>query len=92
VLSNRALFKFPINIKPDLSPEELATESALLKERRVLINQDVERKRIKMRNNTLNLDNKIYGKLNGTEFIRSATNTQPSAMDTTSANAGTQSS
>jgi len=93
VLSNQALFKYPINIKPDLSPEELATESALLKERRALINQNVERKRIKMRNNVLYLDNKIYGKFNGTEFVRTASaNIQSCEMDTTSVNPGAQSS
>jgi len=45
-----------------------------------------------MRNNALYLNNKIYGKFNGTEFVRTATanshssqtsiaNTQPSQMD-----------
>jgi len=59
VLSNQALFKCPINIKPNLTPEEAATESALLKERRALMNQNIKRKRI-MRNNALYFDNKIY--------------------------------
>ena len=93
MLPNQALFKSPINIKPDLSTEELATKSALLKEQQALISQNVECKRIKMRHNALYLDNKIYGKFNGTEFVRTAmtnshssqtaiANTQSSQMDT----------
>ena len=99
VLSSRSLFKYPTNIKSDLSPDELAAKSALLKEQRVLINQNIEHKRIKIKNNSLYLDNKLYCKFNGTEFVRSTscsskptTSTQLSVMDTTTVNAGLQSS
>jgi len=49
----------PIYIKPDLSPEERAKESILLKERWGLIQKGAERKQIKLRNGALFVDNQL---------------------------------
>jgi len=51
-LSKISEFKSPIQ-KPDLLPEERAQESVLLKERWLLIQKGVERKQIKLRDETL---------------------------------------
>ena len=62
-------FKSPIRIKPDLSPEERDQES-VLKERWSLIQKGAERKRIKLRNKALFVDNQLYGSFKGSEFAR----------------------
>jgi len=48
-LSKISEFKRPNFIKPDLSPEERANESVLLKQRWALIQKGVERKQFKIR-------------------------------------------
>ena len=60
-LSKVGLFKAPINIKPDLTREERDIESFLLKERWSLIQIGFERHRIKIRNKSIFIDNKLYG-------------------------------
>ena len=68
VLSNKCLFPSPTYNKPDLTVEEQAKELALLKERWALITQKINRKRIKIRNTSIYLDNNLYGHLEGITF------------------------
>ena len=69
-LSKMSEFKNPVHIKPDLSPEDRAQEAVLLKEHWSLIQKGAERRRIKIRNKALFVDNRLYGRLNGTQFSR----------------------
>ena len=48
-------------MKPFMSASEKLTESALLKERRALINSGVDRQSIKIRGNFLYVNNSKYG-------------------------------
>ena len=60
-LTKIASFKSPTRIKPDLTPEERKAESVLLKERWTLMQLGFDRKRIKLRNKSIFVDNKLYG-------------------------------
>ena len=54
VLSSKlSITSFEISIKPDMTYEERKTEMLLLKERRNLINQGIERRFIRLRGNSL---------------------------------------
>lgn len=70
ILNNRkSLGSMPgISIKPDLSPQERRTESALLKERRTLINSGVERNNMKIRGSSLFINNIKYGYVTNSIF------------------------
>ena len=52
-----------LSIKPDLTPEERARESLLLKERWSLIQKGFDRKQIKIYNHSVFVNNKLYCKL-----------------------------
>ena len=60
VLSNKTKLDTPVYLKPDLTPEERHKEMLLLKERRVLINKGVERKEIKIRNDSIFINNRFH--------------------------------
>ena len=73
-LSKISLFKPPILIKPDLSQEERNIENLLLKERWSLIQLGFDKRRIKIRNKSIFIDNKLYGQCKNSEFCRSQYN------------------
>ena len=73
-LSKISLFKAPIHIKPDQTQEERDTESHLLKERWSLTQLGFEKKRIKIRNKSIFIDNKLYGQYSNSKFHRSQYN------------------
>ena len=73
-LSKISLFKAPIHIKPDQTQEESDTEGHLLKERWSLTQLGFEKKRIKIRNKSIFIDNKLYGQYSNSEFQRSQYN------------------
>ena len=69
-----AAFRAPVAIKPDLTPEERNIESFLLKERWSLTELSFEKARIKIRNQSLYVDNKLYGQFKNSKFCRSQFN------------------
>lgn len=71
VLTKIASFKAPVRIKPDLTPEERKAESLLLKERWALMQLGFDKQRIKIRNKSIFVDNKLYGKYQDSELCRS---------------------
>ena len=58
----------PISIKPDLSPEGKKTEAVLLKERWRLIQSGTLRNSIKIRNQSLYIDDSLHGSVVNFEF------------------------
>ena len=87
-LSKIASFKAPIRIKPDLTTEERQVEKMLLKERWTLIQLGFDKKRIKLRNKCIFIDNKLYGQYQNSEICRSNCNpplpTKPSTTQSSS--------
>ena len=76
--SKRSITSSEITIKPDMTYEERKTETVLLKERRTLINQGVERKHIRLRGNSIYVNNKLHGTVQNFELSK-----QQLPMDTT---------
>ena len=74
VLSNRHKLSTAdcpnVSLKPFMSIAERKTESTLLKERRALIDSGVERKCIKIRGNSLYINNTKVGSANKDIFVR----------------------
>ena len=68
VLRNKSKLSPPVYIKPDLTPEEKAKESMLLKERRSLIEQGVNRKQIKLLNNSILVSGKPHCQVEKSEL------------------------
>ena len=70
ILNNRKNLSImpDITIKPDLSPKERRVESLLLKERRILINSGVNRSKLRLRGNTLFVNNTKYGEVVDSTF------------------------
>lgn len=60
-----------IRIKPDMTREERLIESLLLKERWSLIQNGMERKFIRIRNNKIFVHNKLHGQIVNSSFIAS---------------------
>ena len=73
VLSNKKSLTSGVSIKPDLTLEERKIENALLKERRRLIDSGTERKFIRIRGNSLYLNNKLHGIVQNFEFCLATT-------------------
>ena len=69
LLRNKTKLKPGIFLKSDLSTEERAKESLLLKERWSLIQKGTERKRIKLRNFSILVDNQIHCKVEGSQLV-----------------------
>ena len=67
-LSKIASLKAPVRITPDLTPEERQVEKLLLKERWTL---GFNKKRIKLRNKCIFIDNKLYSQYQNSELCRS---------------------
>lgn len=57
-----------VSIKPDMTHEERAIKSTLLRERRQLINEGIERSNINIRGNVLFVNKKKYGSVVNAEF------------------------
>ena len=68
IMSKKASLKLPLFVKPNLYPEERLKEVTLLKERWNLIQSGTERKLIKIRNNSILVSGKVYGRLVGSAF------------------------
>ena len=71
ILSKRSVLSPPINIKPDMSPEERLRDSVLLKERWSLIQSGISRSDIKIRKSHLYVKNKPYGQYQNSVFVHS---------------------
>ena len=72
ILSKRSVLSPPINIKPDMFPEERLRDSILLKERWSLIIQSgISRSDIKIRKSHLYVKNKPYGQYQNSVFVHS---------------------
>ena len=70
-----------------MTPEQRHTESILLKERWALIQKNTERKAIKIRGSRLFLNNKLYGEVKNSSFVRDQSQTsEVQQMDETSDN------
>jgi len=63
LLNGKSKLSKPIYVKPDLTPEERAMESLLLKERKSLIEKGIGRQFIKIRNQSLFVFNKLHAKI-----------------------------
>jgi len=68
VLSFKSKLKSKLFLKPDLTPEERAKESLLLKERWSLIHKGVEYKQIRMPNYSIFINNQLHCKVVGTQL------------------------
>ena len=75
ILANKGSLSSPLIIKPDLSPEERAREAVLLKERWSLLQQGYERKMIKIRNNSIFVNNQLFGQFKNSVFQHCTTTT-----------------
>ena len=71
ILSSKNKLEAPVYIKPDLTPLERQKEQLLLKERRSLIDNGIERRNIKIRSDSLYVNNKLHCKVSGNnlEFV-----------------------
>ena len=74
ILANKGSLSSPLIIKPDLSQEERAREAVLLKERWSLLQQGYERKMIKIRNNSIFVNNQLFGQYKNSAFHRCTNN------------------
>jgi len=76
LLSSKNKLEAPIHIKPDLSPFECQKERLILKERRAQIDKGIEQRNIKIRNDSLFIDNKLHCKVSSDgsklEFVLSS--------------------
>ena len=68
-------FESPVYVKPDLTPEEQTKQSILLKERRSLIQKGTDRKHIKLRSNSILVNNQPYCELKGLDLIFNSSST-----------------
>ena len=68
ILYSKSKLSKPVYVKPDLSAEERAMESLLLKERRSLIEKGIGRQFIKIRNQSLFVFNKLHAKIQDREL------------------------
>ena len=69
VLGNKSKLSPLVFVKPDLTAEERAMESLLLKERRALIEKGVSRQHIRIRNQSLIVHNKVYAKIQNSQLV-----------------------
>ena len=68
VLANKRSLSTPVFIKPDLSPEERTREAVLLKERWELLQKGYSRSIIRIRNNSIFVNNQLYGQVKNSVF------------------------
>ena len=83
ILQNKSKLASSIYIKPDLTPEEKAIESLLLKERRSLIQKGFSRQHIKIRNQCLYVHNKLHASIRNSQLELSESQTESLDQDTT---------
>ena len=83
ILQNKSKLASSIYIKPDLTPEEKAIESLLLKERRSLIQKGFSRQHIKIRNQSLYVQNKLHASIRNSKLELSESQTESPNQDTT---------
>ena len=69
ILGNKSKLSPLVFVKPDLTAEERAMESLLLKERRILIDKGVSRQHIKIRNQSLIVLNKVHAKIQNSQLV-----------------------
>ena len=69
VLGNKTKLSPLVFVKPDLTAEERAMESLLLKERRALIEKGVSRQHIRIRNQSLIVHNKVHTKIQNSQLV-----------------------
>ena len=84
VLSNKgSLSSSTISIKPDMTRVEWETEQALLKERRNLIDNGMERRFIRIVGNSLYVNGKLHGSVQNSQFcpVASSDNIVPMSVD-----------
>lgn len=75
ILKVKSQLKSPVYVKPDLTPEEQTKQSILLKERRSLIQKGTDRKHIKLRSNSILVNNQPYCELKGLDLIYNSSST-----------------
>jgi len=68
LINRRKLVNSAVSIKPFMTKSERATESALLRERRSLITSGTEKSSIKIRGNSLYINNSKYGVVKDSVF------------------------
>ena len=68
VLASKGSLSSPVFIKPDLSPNERAREAVLLKERWALLQKGYRQNLIKIRNNSIFVNNQLYGLVKNSVF------------------------
>ena len=69
ILKSKTQVKSPVYVKPDLSPEEQTKRSLLLKERWLLIQKVTDRRNIKLRNNSILVNDQPYCELKGLNLV-----------------------
>ena len=72
ILANRKHTTGNIYVKPDLSPEARKIESLLLAERRALINSSTDRKSIRIRGNSLIINDRVHARVVDGVLVRDA--------------------
>jgi len=80
ILANKTSLLFSFLVKPDMSPEDRAIESILLKEHWSLIQSGHNHKQIKISKNHIYLNGHLRGKVVNSVFQRIKNNTQPSSQ------------
>jgi len=80
ILANKTSLPSPLLVKPDMSPEDRAVESTLLKERWSFIQSGHNRKQIKISKNHIYLNGILHGKVVNSTFQRIGNNPQPSSQ------------
>ena len=68
ILSSKSKLEAPIYIKPDMTLHERQKEKLLLGERRSLIDQGTERRHIKLRNDSIFVNNKLHCKVSSDNY------------------------
>ena len=69
ILSNRSSFS-PYLVKPDLSPEECATDRILMKQRWELLQSGTAKSSIKVKKNSLFVDGSLHGQVKDSTYIK----------------------
>ena len=77
ILKSKTQLKSPVYVKPDLPPEEQAKQSLLLKERWLLIQKGTDRRDIKLRNNSILVNDQSYCELKGRNLVFTQSSTTP---------------
>ena len=86
ILSSKSKLEAPVYIKPDMTLHEHQKERLLLKERRSLIDQGTERRYIRIRNDSIFVNSKLWCKVNSEgnklEYAQESSNSAANAPAT----------